>query len=251
MNRFTWTLAHYAAVVSTVAIVLSGGSLYVAKRALDLSLIRDQRELQDKKPAIDLQLRPTGVSTLSVTVEIINRSDINIVPLDIVAEHSFEAGDLYLSNAQQSTDKLSSSLSLRSMGTIAPKGRATAKATLAGVTDGKFEQFRPGLELEFTVRVRFADQQDTVEETTIVRRILSQSADNLRPRPTPEMFLNAVLEAKREARNRQLLIYAAQIFAALVVALALLFCLLRFWPAIALKLGRKTPSSGEGSEAKT
>ena len=246
MKRVTWTVAHYAAVVSTVAIVLSGGSLYVAKLAYDLTIVRDQRELQDKKPAIDLQLRPAGVSTLSVTIEIINRSDINIIPLDIVAEHSFEAGDLYLSNAQQSNDKLSSSLSLKSMGTIAPKGRAMTKATLAGVTDGKFEQFRPGLELEFTVRVRFADQKDTVEETIIVRRILSESANNLRPQPTSEMFLDAVTEAKRQRRNQQLLIYAAELFGTLVAALALLFCLLRLSPALVQKLARKAPRSGDG-----
>lgn len=89
MSRVTWTVAHYAAVVSTVALALSGCSLYVAKRAYDLSIVRDQRELPDKKPAIDLQLRPAGVSTLSVTIEIINRSDINIVSHANLLERGF------------------------------------------------------------------------------------------------------------------------------------------------------------------
>jgi hypothetical protein len=128
------------------------------------SVAKDQRELKDKQPAIDVQIRPAGISNLSVTIFITNRADIDRSPLDIVAENSVEAGSLNFANDRQSIDKLSSSLSLTSMGPIVPKGRSPTEATLSGVTDGRFEQFRPGLELEFTVRIRFADQKDTIEQ---------------------------------------------------------------------------------------
>jgi hypothetical protein len=123
-------------------------------------------------PAVDVQIRPTGASSASMVISIINRADINIAPLEIEVDHSFEAGDLYLSDAQQSVDKLLSSLSLRAMGTIVPKGVGTMKATLSGVTDGKWDSLTPGLELQFTLRIRFADEQDTIQTFSIVRRII-------------------------------------------------------------------------------
>jgi hypothetical protein len=79
---------------------------------------------------------------------------------------------LYLSSAQQSPEKLQSSLSLQAIGTIAPKGVGTMKATLGGVTDGKWDSLTPGLELQFTLRIRFADEQDTVRPFSVVRRIM-------------------------------------------------------------------------------
>jgi hypothetical protein len=225
----TWrhlTLAHYAAVVSTVAIILSGGSLIYTKRSYDLSVAKDQRELKDKQPAIDVQIRPAGISNLSVTISITNRADVDISPLDIVAENSVEAGSLYFSNDRQSIDRLSSSLSLASMGPIVPKGRSTTKATLSGVTDGKLEQFRPGIELEFTVRIRFADQQDTIDQLSIVRRILPPAAD-YRLQPTPDMLIAVISEARR----KQQMTFYAQILLALVVFLSLIFGVFRLWQA--------------------
>jgi hypothetical protein len=143
-----------------------------SKRSYDLSAGKDQREIRDKMPAVDVQIRPTGASSASMVISIINRADINIAPLEIEVDHSFEAGDLYLSDAQQSVDKLLSSLSLRAMGTIVPKGVGTMKATLSGVTDGKWDSLTPGLELQFTLRIRFADEQDTIQTFSIVRRII-------------------------------------------------------------------------------
>jgi len=131
------TTAQYAAIVSTIAFFVSCGSLYVSKLSYDLGAAKDQRELRDKMPAIDLQVRPAGVSSASITISIINRADINVAPLDITVEHSFEIGDLYLSSAQQSLDLLKSSLSLSPMGTIAPKGVGKLNANVSGVTDGK------------------------------------------------------------------------------------------------------------------
>jgi hypothetical protein len=247
----TWrklTIAHYAAAVATLAIVLSCGSLYVAKLSYDLSLARDQRELLDKKPAIDIQLVPAGVSSLSAMISVTNRSEINISPLDIVAEPSVEAGELYFANDRQSIDKLNSSLSLTSMGTIAPKGKGTMKATLSGVTDGKFEQFRAGLELAFTVRIRSADQQDTVDQISIVRRILP-AAGSPPLRPTPEMSVRAVVEAQNGHRNRQVFFYGL-ILLGLVVVLSLMFYVPRLWPRIAFKLRKSVPDPNSDSSAK-
>jgi hypothetical protein len=112
------------------------------------------------------------VSSAAVTIVITNRSDINIAPLDITVEHSFEAGELYLSSAQQSGDLLKSSLSLARIGSIAPKAVGKLKAWVSGVTDGKADSFIPGLELVFDVRIRFADEQDTIKTIPITRRIL-------------------------------------------------------------------------------
>jgi hypothetical protein len=150
--------------------------LYLAKLSYNLNAAKDEREIRDTMPAIDVQVRPDGVSTASVTISIINRAAINIAPLDITAEHSFEFGDLYLSSAQQNLDLLKSSLSLSPMGTIAPKDIGNLKVRASGVKDGKDDRFTPGLELQFNVRIRFADEQDSIRTFPIIRRILSPLA---------------------------------------------------------------------------
>jgi hypothetical protein len=227
----TWrqlTLAHYAAIVSTIAILLSGGSLIYTKRSYDLNAAKEERELRDKEPAIDIQIRPLGAAAASLVISIINRADINIAPLSLEVENSLEAGTLYLSSAQQSLDKLHTSLSLQTMGTIAPKGTGTVKATLAGATDGKSDGLTPGIELEFNVLIRFADQRDTIVPIPVVRRILPPLAERLQP--TPEMFLNAVREAERGRRNQRA-IFFAQISLALAVFIAMIFYVFRRWQA--------------------
>ena len=125
-----FTTARYAAVISTFAFFISVGSLYVAKISYDLSAAKEQREIKEKMPAVDVQINPAGVASASVTISIINRADINIAPQDITILPSFEAGEFYFSSARQSFDKLKSSLSLIPMGTIAPKGVGTTKAIL-------------------------------------------------------------------------------------------------------------------------
>jgi hypothetical protein len=220
------TSARYAAVVSTVAIILSGGSLIYTKRSYDLSAAKEERELKDKEPAIDIQIRPLGASAASLVISIINRADINIAPQGLTVEHSLEAGELYLSSAQQSLDNLRSSLSLQTMGTIAPKGTGTLKATLAGATDGKSDSLTPGIELEFNVLIRFADQQDTIVPIPVVRRILPPLAE--RPRPTQEMLISAVMEAKKAQRDHRIYLYA-QIILGLAASLSLAFYLFRLW----------------------
>jgi hypothetical protein len=102
MTRPQFTTAQYATIISTVAFFVSCGSLYVSKLSYDLSAAKDQREIRDKMPAVDVQIRPTGASSASIVISIINRADINIAPQDLRVEHSFEAGDLYLSSVQQS-----------------------------------------------------------------------------------------------------------------------------------------------------
>lgn len=196
------------------------------------TLRKEERELKDKEPAIDIQIRPLGASAASLVISIINRADINIAPQSLTVENSLEAGTLYLSNAQQSLDKLRSTLSLQSMGAIAPKGTGTVKATLAGTTDGKSDSLTPGIELGFNVRIRFADQRDTIMQIPIVRRILPPLAD--RPQPTPEMFLNVLIEANKARRNQQVLLYG-QILLALAALVWLIFYLFRLWRTKASK----------------
>jgi hypothetical protein len=161
-----------ATVISVIAIGISAASLMVSKRSLELSAAKDQRELLDKMPAIDVQVTPAGVSSAAVTIAISNRGDFNITPLDITVEHSFEVGDLYLSSAQQSIDRLKSSLSLLPIGTITPRNVGRLKVTVSEATDGKVDSFKPGLEFLFAVRIRFSDEQDSIKTFPIVRRII-------------------------------------------------------------------------------
>lgn len=174
LRRFT--SAHYAAVISTVAFVISCGSLYVSKRTYDLGAAKDERERREKLPAIDIQIRPDGPTTASATLSIINRDSTLIFPLDITVKHSLEIGELYLSSPQQSLDLMKTSLSLSSLGTLAPKGASALKLRISGATDGKDNRFTPGVELNFLVRIRFADEQDTIKTFSIVRRILAPLA---------------------------------------------------------------------------
>jgi hypothetical protein len=92
--------------VSTVAFVVSLGSLYVAKLSYDFSVAKEMREIQEKQPAVDLQINPRNASAATFALSIINRSETNIVPLSMRVEHSLEAGKLYLSSSQQSLEKL-------------------------------------------------------------------------------------------------------------------------------------------------
>jgi len=167
LTREWWT-----AIVATLGLLAACGSLYVAKRAYDLNAIKDNREISDKQPAVDIDIVPTGASSAWVTISVLNRTESNIVPLDITVLPSLEAGEFYFSNPQQSFDKLRSSLSLRPMGTIAPKAAGTIKARLSGVTDGKADNFTPGLELQFAARIRLTDNRDTVRTIDIIRRII-------------------------------------------------------------------------------
>lgn len=220
------TLAGYAAVVSTVAILISAGSLIYTKRSYDLSAAKELREIREKQPAIDLQISPHGASAAAFALSILNRSETNIVPVSMRVEHSFEAGDLYLSTSQQSLDKLSSTLDLHPLGTIAPKGSAKLNGILAGATDGKWDSLTPGLELHFTFRLRYGDQADTIETIDVVRKILPAVTD--RPHPTPEMFLAVVEEAQRKTRQKEFLYFLGQIIVAVVaISVALVFILRR------------------------
>jgi len=83
-----FTTARYAVVISSVALFVSFSSLYLAKLSYNLSAVKDEREIRDTMPAIDVQVRKDGASTASVTISIINRLPINITPLDMTAEHS-------------------------------------------------------------------------------------------------------------------------------------------------------------------
>jgi hypothetical protein len=166
------TIPEYGAIISTVGILFTCAGLYFSKGQYDLSSAKDQRELADKVPTVDVQLRPSGTSSAAVTISVLNRGDTNITPLDITVAHSFDIGDLYLSSTRQSIDRLKSSLNLSPMGTIAPKGVGTLKAGVSGVTDGKEDSFTPGLEFKFAVRIRFADEQDTIKTFSVTRRIL-------------------------------------------------------------------------------
>jgi hypothetical protein len=100
------------------------------------------------------------------------------------------------------------------------------KATLSGITDGKLEQFQPGIELEFTAHIRFADQQDTVAEIPIVRRILPPLTDRLQP--TPDTLIAVIQEAEKNRRNQRVLFFA-ETGLGLLALVSLIFYLFRLW----------------------
>jgi hypothetical protein len=162
--------ASYASIVSTLAFAISCGGLYVAKNAYDLSVVRDAREISSQSPAIDIQIRQSGIAVAEVTVSITNRSGINIAPQWIAVLPSIQAGVTFFSGNRQKSDDLKSSLSLLSMGTIKPKETVSTKAQLSGQTDGKWDNFQDA-ELPFVVRIRFADDADTFQSFSITRRI--------------------------------------------------------------------------------
>jgi hypothetical protein len=166
------TTQHWTAVIATLGLLATGASVYIAKRSYDLNAVKENREIGDKEPTVDVDIVPAGASSATVTISVLNRTESNIVPLDITVLPSLEAGEFYFSSSEQSIDRLRSSLSLRRMGTIAPKAAGTMKARLSGVTDGKNDNLTPGLELQFTIRVRLTDSRDTVRTFDIVRRII-------------------------------------------------------------------------------
>ncbi|KJC50311.1 hypothetical protein UB31_13235 [Bradyrhizobium sp. LTSP849] len=112
------------------------------------------------------------------------------------------------------------------MGTVVPKGTAKLSGVLAGATDGKSDSLTPGLELRFTVRLRYGDQDDTIGTVDVVRKILPAVTDRLQP--TPDMFLSVIEEAQRKARQRERLYFIGQIVVAVVaISLAMIFILHR------------------------
>lgn len=225
LNRWQkFALDHYAGLLSAIAIVVSGSSLYVAKLSYDFGVAKELREVQEKQPIFDLQIIPRGASAAAFTLAILNRSETAILPRSMRVEPSVEAGELYLSTRQQSIDKLSSTLDLQSMGSIAPKSTAKLNGVLAGATDGKSDSLTPGLELHFTFTLRYGDQNDTIQKIDVVRNILPAVTD--RPRPTPEMFLAVVEEANRKAQQKARLYFFGQIAVAVAaISLALFFVL--------------------------
>jgi hypothetical protein len=150
-----WKFPQAATILSVIAIGISAISLLLSWLSYDLSKSKDQREVLEKLPAFDVQLRPDGATAAAMTIWIANRGNVNITPLDITAEHSFEAGELYLSSAQQSADRLKTALSLAPMGTIAPKGVGTLKAHIFGATDGKDDRFVTGRAHQRSLDVEF------------------------------------------------------------------------------------------------
>jgi archaellum component FlaF (FlaF/FlaG flagellin family) len=165
------TTARYAAIISTIGFFISLGSMYVAKLSYDVNARKEIREISEKRQAVDIQVTPDGASSASMTISIINRGDVNVVPQDITVLPSLEAGEFYLSSNRQSVDQLKSWLSLGSMGTIAPKASGSLKARVSGVTDGKDDAFQLGVELQFIVRVRLGDNNETMETQDITRRV--------------------------------------------------------------------------------
>jgi hypothetical protein len=156
--------------VSVLAFLISCGGLYVAKKAYDLSAVRDAREISAQAPAIDVQVRQSGTAVAAVIISITNRSNMNIAPQWIAVLPSLQAGVTFFSSKGQKIDDLKSSLSLLSMGTIKPKETVSTNAVLSGQTDGKWDNFSDA-ELPFVVRIRFGDDADTFQSFELTRRI--------------------------------------------------------------------------------
>ena len=84
------------------------------------------------------------------------------------------------------------------------------------------------------VRIRFADQRDTVVAIPVVRRILPPLAE--RSQPTEEMLISVVMEANKAHRNRQV-VFIVEILLGPAASLGLIFYLFRLWRTKAAKTG--------------
>src|SRR5260370_36910692 len=107
--------ATYASIVSPLAFFVSCGGLYVAKKAFDLSALRDAREISAQAPAIDVQVRQSGTAVAAVTISLTNRSDVSITPQWVAVLPSFEAGVTFFLSRNPKVGDLR--LSLRLLGT--------------------------------------------------------------------------------------------------------------------------------------
>jgi hypothetical protein len=173
MKLPNFTTAHYTAIVSTLAFLASGiVGVYFTKLGHDLNLRKEEREQREREPTVDIDVRPNRrASSAEITISILNRGEIVIVPLDITVLPSFEWGEFYFSGPGQSLDGLKSTLSLGSMGTLLPKAAGKVQGIVAGVTDGKDDSFKSVVELQFIVRIRLGDEQGAVKFFPMVRRV--------------------------------------------------------------------------------
>lgn len=81
----TWKTPQITTVLSVLAFCVSSASLAISKLSYDLSIAKDEREIREKQPAIDVQLVPAGAASANVTISIINRRDTNVAPFDFLA----------------------------------------------------------------------------------------------------------------------------------------------------------------------
>ena len=84
-----------ATILSVLAIVISASSHMVSKLPFGLSATKDQREISEQLPAVDLQIIPAGAAPASVTISVRNRGDVNVAPQDITVPPSLEQGEFY------------------------------------------------------------------------------------------------------------------------------------------------------------
>jgi hypothetical protein len=159
-----------ALVVSVLAWATTG---YYSKRGYDLNVARDQREQRARRPAIDIRMSPAqNPLDVSLDVSITNRSDINIAPQAIsVLAHpipGFDAGAGPLSIGKEGASEISTPTAwLLDMGTIKPGDTGSIKLAVRA----QMPPFPTGMELQFNVDIRLADEQDSVEQYAVIRRI--------------------------------------------------------------------------------
>jgi hypothetical protein len=171
----TAKIASAALAVSIVAVAISSGSMFYTKQSYDLNAARDKREQAAKLPAIDVHIVPRAApEEILVELQITNRADINIAPqavtISAVNGVAFTIpGPIIIGQTGigQPPPRTLSAFSLLEMGSLAPGKSATLKLTAAA----KEPPFPIGMEVQFAISIRFADEQDTVQEFRYVRRI--------------------------------------------------------------------------------
>ena len=158
------------ALAALIVSLLSAGATW---RGYELNLARDQRELRSKRPAIDIRMIPSkNPVDITLNVSITNRSDINITPQAIKVSSQptigFDSGIGALAIGKAAIGEITSPVAfLLEMGTIKP-GQSREIALTARA---KSPPFPTGMELQFTVAIRLADEQDSVEEYSLIRRV--------------------------------------------------------------------------------
>jgi hypothetical protein len=174
MRFGNFTVAHYTSLIATLAF-FSGGvaGLYYTKLSYDLNVSKDDRERNSNEPIVDIDIRPgRSASAADFTLTIVNRSEMQIAPQDITVLRDFDLGDFYLAGPGQGIELLKSTLSLRLMRIIPPNSTVALKSgVVAGVTDGKVDSFKTGVDLQFIVRIRLGDSLGTIRVIPIVRHV--------------------------------------------------------------------------------
>jgi len=136
-----------ATILSVLAIVISASSHMVSKLPFGLSATKDQREISEQLPAVDLQIIPAGAASASVTISVRNRGEVNVAPQDITVPPSLEQGEFYFAGRRPA-------IAIRAVGT---RTNGSARASSVPSERPKSALYLAALPMLLSGQVRLLD----------------------------------------------------------------------------------------------